>query len=83
MKRTGLLFAALSIAAIQAWAADDIPQRKEIRRADLSGAPGMEIVLSTLELKPGDAIGLHSHHGVEAAYVLEGGMVQPPGKAPI
>ena len=83
MKRTGLLFAALSVAAVQAWAADDLQQRKEIKRADLSGAPGMEVVLSTVELKPGDAVGMHSHHGVEAAYVLEGGMVQSPGKDPV
>jgi anti-sigma factor ChrR (cupin superfamily) len=84
MKRLAVvLFAALSAAALQAWSADDIAQRKELKRADLSGAPNMEVVLSTVELKPGDSIGLHSHHGVEAAYVMEGGMVQSPGKDPI
>jgi len=40
----------------------------------------MEVILSISEYKPGDAVGLHLHHGVEAAYILEGGMVQAPGK---
>jgi len=54
--------------------------RTELRRTDLSGAPGMEVVLSITELKPGDELPAHFHHGVEAGYVLAGGMVQPPGK---
>ena len=80
---SAFLLAAM-IATSSAWAqANDVPQRKELKRADLSGAPGMEVVLSISEYKPGDAANLHLHHGVEAAYVLEGGMVQAPGKAPI
>ena len=47
---------------------------------DLSGAPGMEVVLSISEIKPGDTLNLHFHHGVEAGYVLEGGKIQAPGK---
>jgi len=62
--------------------AQDIPGRKELRRADLSGAPGMEVVLSVVEFRPGDGIPLHIHHGIEAGYVLEGGMVEVPGKPP-
>jgi len=62
--------------------AQDSPGRKELRRADLSGAPGMEVVLSVGEYKPGDGIPLHFHHGIEAGYVLEGGMVEMPGKPP-
>ena len=60
----------------------DLPQRSEQKRADLSGAPGMEVIASVVELKPGEASELHSHHGIEAAYVLQGAMVQPPGKDP-
>ena len=75
-------FAAAALAA-PAFAQTDSPNRKEIKRADLSGAPGMEVVLSISEYKPGDSVGLHSHHGVEAFYVLQGGMVQAPGKDPI
>src|SRR5258706_4362080 len=63
-------------------AAQDSPGRKELRRVDLSGAPGMEVVLSLGEYKPGDEIGAHVHHGIEAVYVLEGGMVEVPGKPP-
>ena len=56
--------------------------RKELRRVDLSGAPGMEVILSISEYKKGESLSLHFHHGVEAGYVLDGGMVQVPGKDP-
>src|SRR2546422_6784517 len=56
------------------------PQRVEQKRTDLSGAPGMEVIASIGEYKPGDAIDLHLHHGVEAAYVVQGASVQVPGK---
>jgi quercetin dioxygenase-like cupin family protein len=61
----------------------DSPQRVEQKRTDLTGAPGMEVIASVAEYKPGDSIGLHSHHGVEAAYVLQGASVQLPGKDPM
>jgi len=63
--------------------AQDLPQRKEWKRADLSGAPGMEVIVSVSEYKPGEGIPLHFHHGIEAAYVIEGGMVQAPGQPAI
>jgi quercetin dioxygenase-like cupin family protein len=53
-------------------------QRTEIQRADLSGAPGMEIVSSTVEVKPGEGVELHFHHGIEAFYVLQGGRLEYP-----
>jgi len=62
--------------------AQEPPGRTELRRADLSGAPGMEVVLSIQEWKPGDEIAAHLHHGIEAGYFLEGGMVQSPGQPP-
>jgi quercetin dioxygenase-like cupin family protein len=40
----------------------------------------MEVILSITELKPGDELAAHFHHGVETGYVLEGGMVEAPGK---
>ena len=61
----------------------DSPQRVEQKRADLSGASGMEVIASTAEYKPGDGIDLHSHHGVEAAYVVQGATLQVPGKEPM
>ena len=61
----------------------DSPQRVEQKRADLSGAPGMEVIASVGEYKTGEAIDLHIHHGIEAAYVVQGAMVQSPGKDPM
>jgi quercetin dioxygenase-like cupin family protein len=60
----------------------DSPQRVEQKRANLSGAPGMEVITSTGEYKPGESIDLHVHHGIEAAYVVQGASVQAPGKEP-
>ena len=66
-----------------AQAMTDLPQRVEQKRADLSGAPGMEVIASVVELKPGEVSRLHSHHGIEAAYVIQGAMVEPPGQKPV
>ncbi len=60
----------------------DSPQRIEQKRADLSGAPGMEVIASVAEYKAGESIELHIHHGIEAAYVVQGAMVQAPGRDP-
>ncbi len=62
---------------------NDSAQRVEQKRADLSGAPGMEVIVSTSEYKTGEAIDLHIHHGIEAAYVVQGASVQSPGKDPM
>ena len=72
-------FALVSATSVSVFAQDS-SARKELRRVDLSGAPGMEVVLSISELKPGDELAAHFHHGVETGYVLEGGMVEVPGK---
>ncbi len=63
-------FASLSLA-------QDSPNRKEIKRADLTGT-NMEVILSTAEYKPGETIARHIHHGEEAFYVLEGATVETP-----
>ena len=60
----------------------DSPQRVEQKRADLSGAPGMEVIASVAEYRNGEAIDLHLHHGIEAAYVIQGASIQVPGQAP-
>ena len=75
-----LLALALVITTAAPGWAQDSAARKELRRVDLSGAPGMEVVLSLSEYKPGDELPVHFHHGIEAGYVLEGGMVEAPGK---
>jgi quercetin dioxygenase-like cupin family protein len=60
----------------------DLPQRVELKRTDLSGAPGMEVITSIAEFRTGDSIPRHSHHGIETGYVLQGTMIQMPGKEP-
>ncbi|PRC94894.1 cupin domain-containing protein [Solimicrobium silvestre] len=62
--------------------ADDSTYRTELNRTDFSGTPNMEIVSSIVEFKPGDFVHKHFHHGVESAYVLQGAMIQEPGKKP-
>ena len=57
--------------------AQDSPNRKEMKRADLTGTK-MEVILSTAEYKPGEIIPRHIHHGEEAFYVLEGATVEAP-----
>ncbi len=61
----------------------DTPQRVEQKRADLSGAPGMEVIESVAEYRKGERVDLHLHHGLEAAYVVQGTMIQPDGKDPV
>jgi quercetin dioxygenase-like cupin family protein len=62
--------------------AQEAPGRKELRRTELSGAPGMIVVDSIAEYPPGQALPRHVHHGVESVYVIQGAMIQLPGKEP-
>ncbi|HYA66788.1 MAG TPA: cupin domain-containing protein [Burkholderiaceae bacterium] len=77
-----LLFASGVATGLLAQNSTDSPQRVEQKRTDLSGASGMEVIASISEYKVGDSLGLHSHHGVEMVYVMQGAKVQPPGKEP-
>ena len=70
-------------AGLTAQTLTDLPQRKELKRTDLTGAPGMEVIASITEIKPGESSNSHLHHGVEAAYVIQGALVQVPGKDPV
>jgi quercetin dioxygenase-like cupin family protein len=77
----GTLLFGLGVATgIVAQTNSDSPQRVEQKRTDLSGAPGMEVIASTAEYIPGQGVELHFHHGVEAAYVVQGARVQSPGQ---
>lgn len=82
--RSGLFVAIALFATAIAGAAQaqDLPQRKEIRRVDLSGAAGMEVVSSVSTFKAGEEFPRHLHHGVELGYVVQGAMIQLPGQAP-
>jgi len=78
-----LLFGMGVATGLVAQTLSDSPQRVEQKRTDLSGAPGMEVIASIAEYKPGDTVDAHFHHGVEAAYVVQGASVQIPGKEPM
>jgi quercetin dioxygenase-like cupin family protein len=85
--RLGRSVATLSVCALIAtvWAdttRSDLPQRQELKRADLTMSPDMEVITSISEIKKGETIPRHFHHGVETGYVLQGTMVQYPGQAP-
>jgi anti-sigma factor ChrR (cupin superfamily) len=72
---------AISALSLTTWAQEGT--RKELSRVDLTGAPGMEVVSSFGEYKTGDTLPRHLHHGIEAAYVIQGTKIQPPGKDPV
>ena len=57
-------------------------KRTILNQADLSGAPGMEVISSILEVQPGATVPRHFHNGLECGRVLEGTMVRYPGKDP-
>jgi len=61
-------------------AGTDLPQRQELKRADLSS--DMEVITSISEIRKGEMVPRHTHHGIETGYVLQGSMVQLPGQAP-
>lgn len=61
----------------------DSKNRVEKNRTDLSGAPGMEVIASIAEYKPGESLDLHSHPGIEASYVVQGASLGFAGEAPI
>ena len=63
--------------------AQPVDNRKELHRVDLSGAPNMEVVSSMVEYQKGQTLARHFHHGVEAAYVIQGTQIQVPGKEPV
>jgi quercetin dioxygenase-like cupin family protein len=56
---------------------------KGVERANLSGAPGMEVVTSVREWKKGEFFHRHRHPGIDVAYVVQGSMIQVPGEEPV
>jgi quercetin dioxygenase-like cupin family protein len=79
---TAALAMLVAVAMHAAHADDGLAKRTELKRVDLSGAPGMEVVTSIVEIKPGGKINRHLHHGVETGVVLQGATIQLPGKDP-
>lgn len=78
--RTRNWIAGIAVACVAATVlAQDNPNRKEAKRTDLSGAPGMEVISSVVEYKKGETASPHFHHGVEVAYVLQGTQILRAG----
>lgn len=78
-----LVFVLLMLPVAHLSAQGASPNLVELKRADLSGAPNMEVITSRGEWKPGEGIPKHIHHGIETGFVLQGAMVQVPGKEPM
>src|SRR5450631_666316 len=78
------ILSALAFAALMTRpaVAQDGLNRTILNQVDLDGASGMEVISSTLEVQPGATIPRHFHNGIEAGRVLEGAMIQYPGKEP-
>ena len=75
-----LVAAALLGASVLPSAAEGL-SRTELNRADVSGADGLEVVVSRLEIAPGATVPPHSHPGDEHLIVLDGGtLAMPDGK---
>jgi quercetin dioxygenase-like cupin family protein len=75
---TKWIVSAVAVAAIVCQAqAQESPNRKELKRADLTGT-NMEVIISVTEYQPGEMIPRHIHHGEEAFYWIEGGTVETP-----
>lgn len=62
---------ALSVGAI-AEDAKPQPQRAVLEHHDQSEVPGKEIIIGTVVLPPGAAVGYHVHPGDEAGYIVRG-----------
>ncbi len=80
---TALLLTIGPAAGLVAQPLTDAPPPKEQKRTDLTGAPGMEVIAALSEIRPGESGSFHIHHGVEVAYVIQGALVQVPGKDPV
>ncbi len=64
----------LALTGATLWAASAQPAgigRHEALRHDLD-APGREVVQVRVDFAPGTAFGMHTHPGIEVAYVLDG-----------
>jgi quercetin dioxygenase-like cupin family protein len=82
MRRRSPVLAAMSLALLLSVSLPAQATRTILNRADLPGAPGMEVISSILEVQPGETVPRHFHNGIESGYTIEGSMIQLPGKEP-
>jgi quercetin dioxygenase-like cupin family protein len=74
------IFALLACAMLISQAHGEGIKRNELKRADLTGKD-MDIIVTVLEVPPGESLAKHIHPGEEVVYVLEGATLElPDGK---
>ncbi|GAB3027776.1 hypothetical protein GCM10027098_25960 [Bowmanella dokdonensis] len=78
-----VIFGLGTVTGLMAQLPSDSANRVELHRAELSGAEHMEMIISSAEYQPGELLRRHSHHGLEAVYIVQGAEVQAPDKAPM
>ena len=82
MKRTAALALSLSLAGSVLPAQTD--PVKTLMTQDLSGVPGREVSMITVDYPPGASTPAHTHHAQALVYVLEGSIVmQAKCKEPV
>lgn len=82
MKRTAALVLSLSLAGSVLPAQTD--PVKTLMSQDLSGVPGREVSMITVDYPPGASTPAHTHNAQALVYVLEGSIVmQAKGKEPV
>ena len=82
MKRTAALVLSLSLTGSVLPAQTD--PVKTLMSQDLSGVPGREVSMITVDYPPGASTPAHTHHAQALVYVLEGSIVmQAKGKEPV
>ena len=68
------------LAAVTSAQAQSAIKRTELKRGDLTGKD-MDVIVSIVEVPPGESLARHTHTGEEAVYVLEGATLGlPDGK---
>jgi len=74
------LFALLACCVLIGQAHAEGIKRTELKRADLTGKD-MDVIVTVLEIPPGESIAKHIHPGEEVVYVLDGATIElPDGK---
>jgi len=82
MKTTAALVISVSLAGSMLPAQTD--PVKTLMSQDLSGVPGREVSMITVDYAPGASTPAHTHHAQALVYVLEGSIVmQAKGKEPV
>lgn len=73
------VFAALLAACLAVpTAAEELVVRQVLHEKPLSGVQGVNVIVSTLVIKPGGRVPLHTHPGDEHAVIVTGGEVRMP-----